>query len=50
MSILGADKEIRNNEKKRPYDLARNPEAASFLKDRAGGYEVGVLLTLDNFQ
>jgi len=31
----GANKNIRNNEKKLPYDLARNPEAAAFLKDRA---------------
>jgi len=30
----GADKNIRNNEKKRPFDLARKPNVATMLKER----------------
>ena len=46
--LLGADKKIRNSEKKEPYDLAKNPEAASFLKDRAGKYEAFLCFVSDN--
>eukprot|EP00795_Rhopilema_esculentum_P005828 gene5828-11138_t len=30
----GANKNIQNNEKKKPYDLARNPQVAMLLKDK----------------
>ena len=36
--ISGANKNIKNNEGRLPYDLARNPDSARFLKSKSGTF------------